>query len=201
MSLNNLNYQFQRVAEINAPFSLPAAATLKDVMTATVNPYPNREYSQTNDLNQNVGWAQTVSSSGYLAQLFSDRTIQTIQQKASQALNGRVKGIDRVIRPSERVVRGALQTVYMDHSPNTGDIYGKFTVLDGPGSNYNAIVDKTVSMLVQGIEAQLNMEHNNKFSAWDARVLGDFNAQGVRRHDVIKLRERGPDRMQFHMKY
>jgi hypothetical protein len=44
-------------------------------------------------------------------------------------------------------------------------------------------------------------EANSKLSVWDATLLGDFNPHGLRQFPPIKLRQRGPDRMLFHMKY
>jgi hypothetical protein len=81
-------------------------------------------------------------------------------------------------------------------------MYGKYLVVDETQrDDYGYIVDKTISLLICGIQTDLEMQDaNSKLSIWNT-VLGDFNENGLRQFPPIKLRERGPDRMLFHMKY
>ena len=106
------------------------------------------------------------------------------------------------IIPSERIVIIALYGVYENHIPRTGDIYGKYLVVDQTQrDDYGYIVDKTISLLIDGIKNDIEMtEANSKLSIWNS-VLGDFNENGLRQFPPIKLRNKGPDRMLFHMKY
>ena len=110
--------------------------------------------------------------------------------------------MQKKIVPSEKVVVIALFGVYENHKPNTGDIYGKFLVVDETQrDDYGYIVDKTISLLIDGIRTDIEMaDANSKLSIWNT-VLGDFNEHGLRQFPPIKLRNKGPDRMLFHMKY
>ena len=196
-----MEQQFSMIEKINQPYALSKNSNLKDFVKTINKPYPNRDYDQEIDLNQHIGWGQQVKTNEFLATLFTKRTIQLIQQKTSQYLTGIVP--NKTIVPSQRIVINALQTVFQDHIPNTGDIYGKYIVVDGSKTNdYSDIVNKTISMLIQGIKTTILMEkQNDTLNIWDATLLGDFNPNGLRRHDVIKLREKRPDPMLFNMKY
>lgn len=132
-------------------------------------------------------------------QLFTKRTVKIIQIKVYEYL---LKAMDKKIIPSERITITALYGVFENHIPRTGDIYGKYLVVDETQrDDYGYIVDKTISLLISGIQTDLEMQDaNSKLSIWNT-VLGDFNENGLRQFPPIKLRERGPDRMLFHMKY
>ena len=113
--------------------------------------------------------------------------------------------MNKKIVPSERVIVTALYGVYKNHIPRTGDIYGKYLVVDDTQrDDYSYIVDKTISLLASSISTDIEMqESNSKLNIWNATVLGDFNENGLQQfsNGTIKLRNRGPDRMLFHMKY
>ena len=84
--------------------------------------------------------------------------------------------MDKKIVPSERIVIIALYGVFENHIPRTGDIYGKYLVVDQTQrDDYGYIVDKTISLLIDGIKNDIEMtEANNKLTIWNT-VLGDFN--------------------------
>jgi len=133
--------------------------------------------------------------------LFTKKTISLIREKVSEYLTG-VDEYNRKIIPSDRVIVTALFGVKNVYVPKTGDIYGRFIVVDENLRNdYGSIVDQTISLLVRGISTDLGMiENNNKLSIWTT-VLGDFNEHGLRSHPVIKTRDRRPDPYLFNMKY
>jgi len=159
----------------------------------------NKDYDDRLDMTQYVGWNTVIEWASLPRQLFTKRTVKIIQQKVYEYL---LKSMEKKIVPSERIVVIALYGVYENHVPRTGDIYGKFLVVDEPQRNdYSYIVDKTISLLIDGIQTDLQMtEANSKLSIWNT-VLGDFNENGLRQYPTIKLRNKGPDRMLFHMKY
>lgn len=103
------------------------------------------------------------------------------------------KSMQKKIVPSDKVVITALYGVYENHIPRTGDIYGKFLVVDDlQRDDYGYIVDKTISLLIDGIQTDIEMaEANSKLSVWNS-VLGDFNENGLRQFPPIKLRNKGP---------
>jgi len=158
------------------------------------------DYDQTIDLSPYIGWNTVVEWNHLPRQLFTKRTINMIRQQVYEYL---LKSLNKKIAPSEKVTIIALYGVYENHIPRTGDIYGKFTVVDqSQQDDYGYIVDKTISMLIDGIQTDIGMqEANSKLSIWNATVLGDFNENGLRQYAPLKMRERGPDRMLFHMKY
>ena len=158
-----------------------------------------KEYDDRIDLSQYVGWNTITDWAPLPRQVFTKRTLQIIREKVYEYL---LKSMNKKIVPSERVTTIALYGVYENHIPRTGDIYGKFLVVDETQrDDYGYIVDKTISMLIDGIRNDIEMtEANSKLSIWNT-VLGDFNENGLRQFPPIKLRNRGPDRMLFHMKY
>jgi hypothetical protein len=159
-------------------------------------------YDDRLDLHQYVGWDLIVDASPLLQKLFSKTTVRVIQQKVADYLLG-VHPEGKRIVPAERVVATALYGTFKNYAPRTGDMYGKYTVVDASLRNdYAAIVDQTISLLVQGIRDDLGMiEQNEKLTIWTT-VLGDFNEHGLRQHPPIKLNNgKRPDPMLFHMRY
>lgn len=161
-----------------------------------------REYNPLLDGHQNVGWSQTAEWNELTQMLFTPQTLAVIREKVAQYLTG-LDEYGRKIVPSDNVITTALWGVFQKHQPRTGDIYGKYTVVDMTRrDDYAAIVDKTISLLVRGISTDIGMQQQNwKLNIWDATVLGDFNQNGLRRHSNIKVKERRADPFLFHMKY
>lgn len=162
-----------------------------------------REYDPSLDMQQmTIGWNNTASFNYLVRMLFTNKTVKVIQEKVSNYLQGVSSNGSRIM-PSKNVVVTALNGVFQNHIPRIGDIYGRYLVVDQTIQNdYGYIVDKTISLLIRGIKTDLEMaEQNYKLNIWDSVLLGDDNPQGLRQHSSIKLRERGPDRMLFNMKY
>ena len=160
------------------------------------------DYDETLDMNPYVGW-ETISQDNPLVQkLFTRATVATIQTKTGDYLVG-VDPTGRRIIPSERIIIAALFGVFREHVPRTGDIYGKYTVVNQAMRNdYAYIVDKTISLLVQGIRDDLEMaQHNQSLTIWTT-LYGDFNEHKLRQHPPIKVNEgKRPDPFLFHMRY
>ena len=175
--------------------------SLQNAVTLANNTPLNRQYNEHIDSNQYVGWDQQVSWNSFLSRLFSKETINIIQKKTTEYLIG-VDDQGREIIPSERIIESALYGVFENFRPVTGDIYGKYTVdNDNRRDDYSYIVDQTISLLVRGIRNDLEMQQNNsKLTIWTT-VLGDFNEHGLRQYAPIKVRNKRPDPMLFHMRY
>lgn len=158
-------------------------------------------YDDRLDMNQYVGWFTVADSNPLVQRLFTKTTLRVIQQKTSEYLSGIQQNGKRVI-PSERVVVAAMYGIFKNFHPTTGDIYGKYLVTDQIGrDDYSYIVDQTISLLVQGIRDEMGMvENNQKLTIWNT-VLGDFNAHGLRQYPPLKINNKRPDPMLFHMRY
>lgn len=159
-------------------------------------------YDNRLDLNQYVGWDLITEWNPLTQKLFTKTTIGVIQQKTADYLTGVDPSGKRIV-PSERIVISALYGIFKEHAPRTGDMYGKFLVVDDSKRNdYAYIVDKTISLLVQGIRDDLGMaEQNQKLTIWTT-VLGDFNEHGLRQHPPLKINNgKRPDPFLFHMRY
>lgn len=170
-------------------------------LTTPSGAYIDRNYSELIDPNQYVGWASISDWNPLVRQLFCKHTINVIRQKTSEYLVG-VNPQGKKIIPSDRVVVGALYSIFQNYKPKTGDIYGKFLVVDETQrDDYSNIVDQTISLLVRGITTDIEMSTDNEEKTIWTTVLGDFNERGLRSHPVIKMREKRPDPMLFHMRY
>jgi hypothetical protein len=177
--------------------------SLKTLASTTFNAQQGYSaYDDRLDLNQFVGWDTITDWNPLTQKLFTKTTVHVIQQKVADYLTG-VDANGRRIIPSERVVITALFGIFREHAPRTGDIYGRYLVVDdSKRDDYAYIVDKTISLLVQGIRDDLGMaEQNQKLTIWTT-VLGDFNEHGLRQHPPLKINNgKRPDPMLFHMRY
>lgn len=174
--------------------------SLEDAVLMANGTNIDKLYNENVDSNQYVGWEQQVSWNPFLSRLFSKKTVKVIQEKTSEYLRG-LDDQGRKIVPTEKVVENALFGVFNNYRPNTGDIYGKYTITDNSRDDYSYIVDQTISLLVRGIRTDIEMQNNNsKLTIWTT-VLGDFNEHGLRQYAPIKVKNKRPDPMLFHMRY
>jgi len=163
--------------------------------------YHTTAYDDRLDMNQYVGWFTVADWNPLVQRLFTKTTIRVIQEKTSQYLLG-VEPNGKKIVPTERVVIAALYGIFKNFHPTTGDIYGKYLVVDQTQrDDYSYIIDQTISLLVQGIRDDIGMaEQNQKLTIWTT-VMGDFNEHGLRQYPPIKINNKRPDPMLFHMRY
>ena len=132
----------------------------------------DKEYDEHIDPSKYIGWSTITEWNELPRQLFTKYTLKVIQKKVYQYL---LEAMDKKIVPSERIVIIALYGVFENHIPRTGDIYGKYLVVDQTQrDDYGYIVDKTISLLIDGIKNDIEMtEANNKLTIWTT-VLGDL---------------------------
>jgi hypothetical protein len=175
--------------------------SLEDSLGLINNNIPDEKYDDRIDMNQSVGWGTVTSWNSLTSRLFTKRTLNVIRDKTSEYLTG-VDPKGRKIIPSDDVMTDALYSIFRHHIPQTGDIYGRYSIRDESNrDDYAYIIDKTISLIVTGIRTDIEMqEQNEKLSIWTT-VLGDFNEHGIRSNAPIKLRHKRPDPMLFHMRY
>lgn len=135
------------------------------------------------------------------ALIFTEENVERIQREVSRLLRG-VDTQGREIRVTKDVVVKALDNITQGYIPEVGDIYGRYSIVDeNRRSDVSAIVNMTINFIASAVKTDLEVqEANHKLTVWTT-VLGDFNEHGLRRHDIIKIRERRPDPMMFNMNY
>ena len=190
-----------KITPINFDSYIDSNTSIGDALGMLNNNLPNEKYDDRIDMNQFVGWGTTASWNSLTSRLFTKRTLNVIREKTAEYLTG-VDRLGRKIIPSDNVITNALYSIFRDHIPQTGDIYGRYTVRDdSTRDDYAYIVDKTISLLVTGIRTDMEMqEQNEKLTIWTT-VLGDFNEHGLRSNAPIKVLHKRPDPMLFHMRY
>ena len=135
--------------------------------------------------------------------LFSNETIDAL----TASINAQLQGIGpdgQNVMYTPNAVAGELSTVFNTTRVPTGDIYSRY-IIDDPDECWNFIqrvLDRTQELMVSVTQNQYGaIRCNNQLSIWPATVLGDFNKLGLRQTPKIKIRERHPEYMQFHMRY
>jgi len=137
-----------------------------------------------------VGWNEDYSYNPSLSQYFCQRTVNTISRQVTQNLNG-VGPNNRPIIVTDQVICHVMSNVYQDSRGKVGDIYTIFTIPDVSRENYVLdMIDRCIEIITNNVSNEYGMiEYNSKLTKWTT-VLGDFNKQGLRSHDIIKMREK-----------
>lgn len=146
-----------------------------------------------------VGW---VDDSPALQEYYSPENVRTISKKITELLEG-VEPNGRPIVVIDEVIGSVMNDVYNNFMPAPGDIYSRYNIPNGknPEEYVVSFIDQTIELIVNYVRNQYEMaENNRKLTAWST-VYGDFNAQKLRSHSQIKIRNKHPDRMQFNMNY
>ena len=175
--------------------------------TLSGDPHECEGLSELSDLNymRHVGYSshQCGSDCGpsCIQMFFSPKNIRKISCKVTELLQGVNKQGRPIIVP-DKTISHIMSQVWANFRPETGDIFGRYNVGAGTGVNYvQRMIDQVINIITTDVKVNLGMEENNsKLSIWTT-VLGDFNQHGLRRHSQIKLREKRPAPMLFHMNY
>ena len=136
-----------------------------------------------------------------IQQLYSPTTVNLISQKVSEL----TKGVDhlnrKIIVPYDTICQ-VIDGIYQVYRPPRGDIHTRYHIPNMEQDNVvQSIIDQTIELIVTNIRNEYDINKNNeKLSAW-VQVLGDFNTNGLRSHDVLKIKERRANTMQFNMNY
>jgi hypothetical protein len=131
---------------------------------------------------------------------FSDDSLSFIQQKVNELL--KCDFPQGVIVTCPRI-REVMNSIFKNYVPATGDIFSRYTI-PGNFSSFNMVndlINQTVSVIVNDVKNNIEMENNNsQLNIWNS-VLGDQNSLGLRSHAPIKIRKKKPQSLMFNMKY
>lgn len=147
-----------------------------------------------------VGW--DVSKNDSFSTLFNRENVLVYQKRITELLQGVEPSNRPIIVPVDTIL-SVMYQCYQSNQPQTGDIYSRYIQAENTlnRDDLTNIVNRAINIIVSQIRTEYAMiACNNKLTVWTT-VLGDFNREGLRSHDVIKLRKRGPERMQFNMNY
>lgn len=145
-----------------------------------------------------IGWDTSQNES--FATLFNRENVRVYQTRITELLQGVA---DRPIIVPVDTILSVLYQCYQSNTPQTGDIYSRYIQAENAlnRDDLSNIVNRAINIIVSQIRTEYGMiACNNKLTVWTT-VLGDFNREGLRGHDVLKLRRKGPERMQFNMNY
>jgi len=134
-------------------------------------------------------------------ELFSPGTISMISKKITQLLIG-VHPENRPIVVPIRTITSVISNIYDNYRPQTGDIYGRYNIpSQKQQSDVQTIIDRTIEIITSQIRNDYTiLKNNSKLTIWNT-VYGDFNEGGLRQHSPIKINNRRPNPMEFHMRY
>lgn len=121
---------------------------------------------------------------------FGPQTVRTISRKITELL----QGVDKQNRPiivPDNTIHSVMNEIYTSYRPQTGDIYGRYTVpRSEPENDVQSMIDQVIEVITSDVRTNLGMQEcNEALSVWTT-VLGDFNEHGLRQHSKIKVRER-----------
>lgn len=148
-----------------------------------------------------VGWDKTRQNA-CLESYYSPLTVKIISRKVTELLRG-VDDTGRDILVVDNVISHVMSSVQNNYRPPTGGIYSRYHIhsINRPLNIVQDMIDRVINIIVNHVKVNKGMEQNNKkLSIWTT-VLGEFNKEGLRSHDVIKIRNKHPNHMQFNMTY
>lgn len=154
----------------------------------------------TNASSQYVGWDVSVNPS--FETLFNKENIREYQQRITALLQGVEPTGRPILVPTDTIVN-VLYQCYKTNRPQVGDIYSRYIQAEYvfTRDDLTNIVNRAINIIVSQIKNEYAMiACNKKLTIWTT-VLGDFNKEGLRSHDIIKIRRKRPEPMQFNMNY
>ena len=133
--------------------------------------------------------------------LFSQGTIDLISKKVTELTRGLDTKGREIVVPDETIAK-VLDGINQGYTRVVGDIYTRYFIQSDEQQNMvQSIIDQTIEVITNNVRNQYDMEKNNRtLTAW-VQVYGDFNASSLRYHPIIKVRDRRPNTMEFHMNY
>ena len=147
---------------------------------------------------RHVGWSE---NNACFRKYFSKQTVDAISKKVTELTRGVDPKNRKIIVPDARICE-VMDGIYRNFRPPTGDIYSRYIIPnDQQGNMVQSMIDQTIEVITDFIRNEIGMEQaNQKLSAW-VTVLGDFNEHNLTQVPPIKIRERRPATMQFHLNY
>lgn len=146
-----------------------------------------------------VGWTDTDNNDEFYNAFFSVETMKYISKRVTQNLNG-LKSKPIVV--GKDTIGHVMSQIYDDRRPKIGDIITRYTIEDDKVvSLLQELIFRCIELITSTIRDEIEIIQNNeKLSIWTT-VLGDFNKEGLRSHDKIKIRNKHPQMMAINMNY
>ena len=143
------------------------------------------------------GWSENDCAQRF----YSDQTVNIINKKVTELTRGIDPKNRKIIIPTERITE-AMDAIFSSYRPSVGDIHSRYIVPSiAPENRMQDMIDQTIEIIVSHVRNEQEMSQNNsKLTAW-VQIYGDFNTNGLRAHDIIKIQEKRPATMQFNMNY
>lgn len=132
-----------------------------------------------------AGWEETANGAGYKF-YFSQENVNFISSQVTKVLKS--FGHDIVVSPN--VIGGVMSDIRSAQNPKIGDIYTRYIIpQEEPRNDAKSMTEQVINVIVNQILGEKQQECcNSKLSIWST-VLGDFNAEGLRSHSIIKTKQ------------
>jgi hypothetical protein len=132
---------------------------------------------------------------------FQPNTVRLISRKITELTMG-VNPQNRPIIVPDKMICDLMDTIYINFRPETGGLYARYNIQTGhQRSLVQQMIDQVIEVAVTDIRNNIGIEECNKNLTKWTTVLGDFNNAGLRQHAPIRVSNRRPNRMEFHMNY
>ena len=144
-----------------------------------------------------IGWDNSID---FNKEYYSEKTIKLISEKISKLLDGIDEKGRKIIIP-DKTISHVMSSVHNNYKPNVGDIHSRYIIESDYNNMYQNMIERTIDLIVSDVKNhELTRQNNEKLTIWTT-VLGDHNEHGLRSHDIIKIRNKHPQRMAFFENY
>lgn len=106
------------------------------------------------------------------------------------------------IKVTDEVIGGIMSDIIRSQNPKIGDIYTRYIIPDEEGrDDIASMTNQVITVIVNNIlSEQETIRLNSRLTIWST-VLGDFNKEGLRSHDILKTKENDYIKGVFNMNY
>ena len=148
---------------------------------------------------RHVGWDLTIENNEFYKAYFSHTTLRYISKNVTQNLQG-LKSKPIVV--TDDAIGHVMSQIYADRLPKIGSIFSRYTIHDDKVvSMFQEMIQRSIELITSTVRDEIEVARNNeKLSVWST-VLGDFNKEGLRGHDQIRVNNKHPKTMQINMNY
>jgi hypothetical protein len=149
-----------------------------------------------------VGYDTTYDDLELTQQVFSPENISRLSSIITQATSDLDPYGRKIVVPAQRIAEVLSSVFRYGTRAHVGDIYTRYIIPQERARNdLDNINLQTLNVILSTVRDEYETIRNNKqLSVWTT-VLGDFNKNGLRAHDVLKIRRKMPQRMMFNMNY
>ena len=149
-----------------------------------------------------VGYKYTYEDMLLPKWLFSPENISKLSGIITEATRDCDPLGRKIVVPPHRIAEVLSSIFRYGKRTRIGDIYTHFNIIQDKARNdVDNINRQALNVIISTIRDEYHtIANNQKLTVWST-VLGDFNDQGLRSHDVLKIRRHMPQRMMFNMNY